>query len=168
VNQVDVLVLVLLVPFVLRGWMRGVLREGFGVAGVVAGILAAAACSAPVAADLAARGVVAPGRGGVVAAGLVFFATVVAANLGGRIADRFARACFLGPLVRLAGAAFGAAKGAAVLGFVLLGVGRFAPSPELRSTLDRSMLAPPLTGAAHALLDAGRALRAPAEGPREA
>jgi membrane protein required for colicin V production len=169
VNQLDALLLVLLVPFVLRGWSRGVLREAFGVAGVVVGVLAAASIGAPVADDLAARGLVAPGRGGMIAASMVFFAVVVAANLAGRITDRFARALLLGPLVRVAGAGFGAVKGLAVLGFILLGVGHFARSPKIRSTLDHSTLAPPLAGVAHALLDAGRALRAgPAEKASEA
>jgi membrane protein required for colicin V production len=164
VNQLDALLLVLLVPFVLRGWTRGVLREGFGVVGV----LAAAVIGGPVASDLAARGLVAPDRRGMIAALTVLLAVVIAANLAGRIADRFARALLLGPLVRLAGAGFGAVKGLAVLGFVLLGLGHFARSLGIHSTFDHSTFAPPLAGAAHALLDAGRALRTPAEKPREA
>jgi membrane protein required for colicin V production len=162
VNQLDALLLVLLVPFTLRGWARGVFREAFGVAGFVVGALAAAAFAGPVASDLTARGLVAPGRGAMLGAFIVFFAVVIAANLAGRVADRFARALFLGPLVRLAGAGFGAVKGMVVLGFVLLGIGHFARFPEIQSTFDHSTLAPPLAGAAHALLDAGRALR-PAE-----
>jgi membrane protein required for colicin V production len=167
-NQVDALLLVLLIPFALRGWVRGVLREAFGVAGLVGGVLAAGAFGAVVASDLVARGMVAPGRAGFVGACAVFFAVVVASNLAGRVADRFARALLLGPLVRLAGAAFGVLKGAAVLGFVLLVVGSVARGSAIRSTLERSTLAPPLVGVAHALLDAGRALRGPAEHPREA
>src|SRR5258705_532514 len=42
-NQVDALLLVLLVPFALRGWVRGVLREAFGVVGFVSGVIAASA-----------------------------------------------------------------------------------------------------------------------------
>ena len=167
-NQVDALLLVLLVPFALRGWVRGVLREVFGIAGFVGGVIAAGALSEPVAADLVARALAAPGRAGFVAAAVVFFAVLIAANLAGRIADRLARALLLGPLVRLAGAGFGMLKGAAVLGFVLMFVGHFATSPELRQTLDHSTLAPPMIGVAHALLGAGRALRPAPENAREA
>jgi membrane protein required for colicin V production len=167
VNQLDALLLVLLVPFMLRGWSRGVLREGFGVAGFVAGVLAAAALAGPVASDLTARGLVSPGRGAMIAAFAVFFSVVIAFNLAGRVADGFARALFLGPLLRLAGAGFGAVKGAVVLAFVLLAVGHFARGPEFRATFDHSTIAPPLAGVAHALLDCGRALRAPVEKARE-
>ena len=40
-NQLDVLLLVLLLPFTFRGYSRGLCREAFGLAGSIAGVLAA-------------------------------------------------------------------------------------------------------------------------------
>src|SRR6266481_880564 len=42
-NQLDVLLLVLLLPFTFRGYSRGFCREAFGLAGSIAGVLAAGA-----------------------------------------------------------------------------------------------------------------------------
>src|SRR5213596_722239 len=40
-NQLDVLLLVFLLPFTFRGYSRGLCREAFGLAGSIAGVLAA-------------------------------------------------------------------------------------------------------------------------------
>src|SRR5207253_538671 len=42
-NQLDVLLLVLFLPFTFRGYFRGLCREIFGLAGAIAGVLAAGA-----------------------------------------------------------------------------------------------------------------------------
>src|SRR2546425_8032380 len=42
-NQLDVLLLVLFLPFTFRGYFRGLCREIFGLAGSIAGVIAAGA-----------------------------------------------------------------------------------------------------------------------------
>ena len=76
-------------------------------------------------------------------------------------ADRLARAAFLGGFNRVAGLAFGLVKGAALLGFVLMALERFLPSPSFAELVGSSKLAHPLTTFAANLLDAGRGLAGP-------
>jgi membrane protein required for colicin V production len=160
VNQVDALLLVLLVPPALRGWWRGFCREGFGLAGVLGGALAAAAGAGPFAALLVAREALPPVVAFPAAAAAIFLAVAAAATLAGALVDRLARALLLGGANRAAGAGFGALKGAAVLGFALLLADRLAPSPALAHLIASSTLGPPLMQLASGVLEIGRDLAA--------
>jgi membrane protein required for colicin V production len=163
VNQIDVLLLVLLVPFALRGYFRGFLRESLALAGLVGGALTAAAGGSALAAAFVARHLMPPFVATVVAFLSLFLVVYVGAQLLGLIADRVARAVFLGGLNRVAGLAFGVAKGALILGFGLILVEHFARSSELARVIDASRLGRPLTQFATHVVEAGRSL-APAEG----
>ena len=160
-NQVDALVLVLLVPFALRGWWRGFLRESLAVIGLLGGVLAAAAGAPRLAAAIVARHLLPPLAARAAALVSLFVLVWVAAQLTGLIADRLARAAFLGGFNRVAGLAFGLVKGAALLGFVLMALERFLPSPSFAELVGSSKLAHPLTTFAANLLDAGRGLAGP-------
>jgi len=151
---------VLLVPFALRGWCRGFCREVFGLGGVVVGGLAAAAGAGPGGEALAARHLVSPGVARAVAFAGCFLGVVVVANVLGQIADRLARALFLGPLNRLAGVAFGSLKGGVALGFCLLLAERVAASSILTRAIAASTLGRPLTELATNVLVFGRSLGA--------
>ena len=164
VNQVDALLLVLLVPFALRGYWRGFLRESLALVGLLGGALAAAAGGSRLAAALVARQLVPPQAARGVALALLFVVVYVAARAAGALADRLARAIFLGGVNRAAGLAFGVAKGAVVLGFALVLLQQFLPSPSLAGMLAASRLAPPLTQLANGVVEAGRTLAAPALG----
>lgn len=154
-NRVDVVLLVLLLPFAVRGYSRGFLREGFGVAGVIVGALAAASGWERVATMFVARQWFAPAPASAVAVALLFFSTYVAAQLLGGVLDRVFRSLRLGGINRAAGLAFGVLKGAALLGVVLLVLLRFAP-PVLAERVRTSMLGDPLVKLATIVLDAGR------------
>jgi len=157
VNQVDVLLLVLLTPFALRGYFRGFCRESLGLIGVIGGVLAAAAFGSVLARALLGWKVPAP-FAAPAAFALIFLAATTLAMLVGMLADRVARALLLGGVNRAAGAAFGSAKGATLLGFVLLFAHRFVPSPSFAQELDGSRIGRPLMEIASSVLEAGRSI----------
>ena len=163
-NQLDALLLILLVPFALRGWWRGFGRESLGLAGLFAGALAAAAAGPVLAKMLGDAHLVPPAFALPVAWGAIFVAAWAVAAILGAVADRVVRAMLLGGVNRLAGAAFGAAKGAVVLGFGLLVAEHSLPSTSLRTVVARSRLGRPLEQLAGSVVERGRGLRpAPAE-----
>jgi membrane protein required for colicin V production len=152
---------VLLAPFAVRGFWRGFCREAFGLAGLVLGVVVAAAATAPLSGALAGGGSELPWAARATIFVAVFLGVVLAANVLGGVADRIARALFLGGLNRLAGILFGSLKGGAALGFGLLLAERFAPSPALAHAIARSTLGRPLVALAAEVLEAGRVLSAP-------
>jgi membrane protein required for colicin V production len=158
VNQIDALLLVFLVPFALRGWWRGLIREFSSLAGLIGGVLVAAAFEAVVAAAVVERGLLPPLPAAVAASLGLFLAVYVAANLTGALGDRLARTLLLAGLNRMAGIAFGLAKGAVLLGFGLSMVQRLAPSRALDELIASSQLGRPLTRFAELVVDTGRSL----------
>ncbi len=158
-NPVDLVLAGLLIPFALRGFFRGFLREAASLAGMLAGAVLAVAAAGPlglrVEAELGVQPEVALG----IAAGGTFLVVYIAALLIGALLDRVARAIFLGPLNRTAGVAFGVAKGAAVLGFGLILAERLGAA-EVKQRVDGSQLAQPLVHFATRVLDTGRPLAA--------
>jgi len=158
VNQLDALLLILLIPFTLRGWWRGFCRETFALAGLVGGALAAAALAPQVAAALVERGIARPAMALPLAWAGVFVAAWFAAGVLGLIADRMARALFLGGVNSAAGAVFGSVKGAALLGFGLLLAQYVAASPKLDRVIASSRLGRPLEQMAGSVVATGRQL----------
>lgn len=150
VNQLDALVLVLLIPFAVRGWWRGFCREACAVVGLVGGALLAASRGADLAALLVARASVPPEIALLLGWGALFLAAVLVAALAGRILERLARALFLGGLNRVGGVVLGSVKGIAVLAVALLVIEQAAP--PVRPALAASRVARPLTQLAADLL----------------
>jgi membrane protein required for colicin V production len=159
------LLLVLLVPFAMRGFWRGFCREGFGLAGLVVGVLLAAAATAPLSAALVARDLAAPPLARALAFATVLLGVVVVANVIGALADRLARALLLGGLNRAAGMVIGSLKGGAALGFGLVLVKRLVPSPALEQAIAASRLGRLLAALAAGVLEAGRGLTVPSGTP---
>lgn len=151
-NQVDALLLLLLAPFALRGYWRGFCREVFGLVGLVGGAAAAGTWSLPVADVLVQRQLLPVAAARPVAFAVVFLGVVVTANLLGLVADRLVRAILLGGLNRIAGAAFGCAKGAAFAAVLLLVAHRLLPSRDVQEMIARSTLGGPLVRVAENLL----------------
>jgi len=158
-NQLDVLLLVLLLPFTFRGYSRGLCRETFGLAGAIAGVLAAGAVGPLVKNILLAQRLVPPVAAPAVGWAAVFVAIWVVAALLGRIAERLASALLLGSLNRFAGMLFGSAKGAALMGFTLLLIERAAPASAVSRLIAQSELGRPLQHMAGTVAETGRALK---------
>jgi membrane protein required for colicin V production len=166
VNRIDAVLLVLLLPFAFRGYSRGFLREGLGIAGVIGGALAASAGWEQLGATMAARGWFSPMAASVVAVALLFVSTYVLAQLLGIGLDHALRSMRLGGINRFAGVAFGIAKGGAILGLGLLVLVRFAP-PTLQERVRASALGEPLIRLATFVLDASRQAIPPAPPERQ-
>src|SRR5947207_1551481 len=117
VHQVDALLVALLVPFALRGYVRGFCRESVGLVGLLAGGLAAAAWGPALGVELVARHLLRPVLADAIGCAVLFVAVNLATHLLGALADRAARALFLATVNRAAGAVFGLVKWPALRGF---------------------------------------------------
>ena len=157
-NQLDVLLLVLLLPFTFRGYSRGFCREAFGLAGSIAGVLAAGAVGPAAAKVLLDERLAPPVAAQPLGWAVVFVGTWVVAALLGRIADRLASALLLGGLNRFAGMLFASAKGAALMGFTLLLIERAAPASAVSRMIAESELGRPLEHMAGTVAETGQAL----------
>jgi membrane protein required for colicin V production len=153
--MLDVILLVVVGVFMIRGLFRGFIRETLGLVALVAAGLVAALYAAPAGEALQAREAVRPEAAPAVAAAGLFVGTYVAVNLIGLVADRLARALFLGPLLRLAGMLFAALKGALLLGLALVAGQRFVPAVLTPGEVEASRLAGPLMDFATVVLELG-------------
>src|SRR5205809_4978058 len=157
-NQLDVLLLVLLLPFTFRGYSRGLCREAFGLAGSIAGVLAAGVAGPAAAKVLLDERLAPPVAAQPLGWAVVFGGTWVVAALLGRIAERLASALLLGGFIRVAGMLFGSAKAAALMGFTLLLIERAAPASAVSQKIAESKLGRPLEHMAGTVAEAGHAL----------
>jgi membrane protein required for colicin V production len=164
-NGVDLGLGVLLTLCALRGYWRGFFRESFGLLALVAGV-AAAARFAALGAGVLQQYLHLPAA---VDAGLAFVAVFVivhtVVNLVGVVLDRLTAALFLRGINRLAGAALGAGKGAAILALVLLFFHLFPVIPDLDGQIMRSSLGRPLVNVASDVIRLALQPAAPQDAP---
>jgi uncharacterized membrane protein required for colicin V production len=143
--------------FGLRGYFRGLFREVFSLAGLVAGFVVAARYTEPLTRDFAALDTVPP----IVLKGAVFmlcfFVVYLLFNLAGWFLHRCAALLFLGTVNRLGGVMLGLGKGVALAGLVLLAATSTSLiPPSARDTLERAYLVSPLSRLADNLIRFGR------------
>ena len=151
---VDALLALLLVPFAWNGWRRGLCREGFDLVGILGGLIVAAATAPAGTLWLIARGM--PKLAAFpIALSVALVATMVVARVVGVLVARGVHAIRLGQLDRSAGVLFGAVKGAACLGLVLILLDRLAPTPGVQMALQESVLGPQLMRVALGALEFG-------------
>ena len=154
-NGVDLALAFLLAIFGLRGYWRGLLREGFAFLALVAGVTAAFRSTAMVAAEVD-RYVSLPAALQAGAAFVMVFVMVhVSVNLFGVLLDHLVGTHVAGWFNRLIGAAAGVGKGVAVLAFVLLFLHLFPVFRGLDERVMRSKIGPPLVGAASNVIRSG-------------
>ncbi|HVO26698.1 MAG TPA: CvpA family protein [Candidatus Margulisiibacteriota bacterium] len=119
-NVVDVVLLVVLTGCALRGWWRGFFRECCGLLALIVGVAAALRFTAGGEAALEPH-VRLPAPVGVGVAFVGIFVVVHGLiNVVGALLDRLMHTTVLGAINAVGGAAFGVAKGAVVLAFLLL------------------------------------------------
>ena len=156
-NPTDALLAVLLLPFVLNGWRRGLCREGFALLGLVGGLIVAVATAPTVAGTIIAAGK--PQLAAYpIAFAIVLLTAMFIARVAGMVFARALKAVFLGGVDRFAGTAFGVLKGAACLGLILILLDRLMPSTAMQMAIGGSLLGPHLIGIATSLLEMGREL----------
>lgn len=154
-TTLDVLLLVVLALFAVRGFWRGFVRETMGLVALIGGIVGAALWADPLSVWVQAERLMPPELGPVAAGALVFLALYVGLNLLGAGIDRMARRLYLTPVLRLTGVLFATVKGAALLGVVLLVGHRVVPWVVTTERLEASRLAPPLVDIASSVIEAG-------------
>ncbi len=150
-NLVDLALVVLLVICAVRGFWRGLIRESFGFAAFVAGLLVALRTADSVGRTLEKWDLLAslPDAARIGGAFVVVFVAVSAAvNLIGFGFDRLLGSGVLRQVGKVAGGLFGLAKGAAVMAFVLLFFQLFPFVRGLDDQLSGSRLARPMMSAA--------------------
>lgn len=154
-TAMDVLLLVVLALFTVRGFWRGFIRETMGLAALVGAALAAALFAGSAGEALVARDLVRARLAPVVAGGSIFLGTYVGVNLLGWGLDRVARTLFLGPLLRAAGMVFALCKGTVLVGIGLMVGQRVVPWLVTDERIAASRLAGPMLAITDAVLEAG-------------
>ncbi len=142
-NLVDIAILVALGGFLLKGVVRGLLREVCSLAGLVGGALLAMRYQGGLAETMAATFRLPPKVCAVITFVLVFLAVVLVFWGLGYLLSRFVRLLFLGGLNRVAGGFFGLLQGCLLLAVVLFALADGGTPRILQPALKRSQLAPP-------------------------
>jgi len=154
-NEVDVALAVLLLLFAVRGFVRGFFRELFGFAAILAGVAASLLYTERVALEIAPFVALADQLRHAVAFVGIFVVVHSVLNLIGFVLERLTFNIVLRTASRLGGAGFGAAKGAAILAFVLLFLHLFPVDENLDRKLMNSEVARNLSAVAGAVLKGG-------------
>jgi len=164
VNWIDLAFLAVLALFGLRGYFRGLFREAFSLAGLVAGFMMAVRYDDPVASlgqtywnlsPLVLKGV---------AFLAVFFVVYFLFNLAGWILHQSAQVLFLQTLNRVGGIAIGIGKGAAVIALIVFFVDSASWLPRsTQDKLDGAYFVSPLSQLADGLIRIGKEKLLPKE-----
>lgn len=153
-NPIDIALIVLLVLATVRGLWRGLIRECCGLVALVGGLLAALKLSNAGAAVVGGTTGLPPATVAAIA-----FVGIFALVHGGVSIVGFALDRVTGSTVRafsrIAGAAFGLAKGGTILAFILLFLDLFPVVPEIKPQLKDSQLARPLVSLAETIVKVG-------------
>ena len=159
-NFLDIAILVLLTAFLIKGLVRGLLKEFCSLLGLVAGAVLAFRFHAPLAA-LMTETLGLPPRLCVVAAFLaLFLATIGVFALIGYLLSRFLTLLFLGGLNRVAGGFFGLAQGTLLLAVMLFAASRGSLPESMGKVYKGSRLAPPFVQLGQATFQGSRHLLA--------
>lgn len=156
-NWVDLIVIVILALFGLRGFFRGLFREVFSLAGLVCGFLLAVAYGAEVAVLASAYWNFSPLvlKGGAFIA--IFFVVYFLFSLGGWLLHRSEKLLFLQTVNRTGGVAIGVGKGAALTALAIFFLSSAAWLPErARENIAGAYLIAPLTQLGERLIRIGK------------
>ena len=157
-SLVDILILVILVIFLLKGVIRGLLKEVCSLLGLVLGGVFAFTFHLPLA-ELLQRSVGLPTQVCVWGAFLaIFLLVVIVFGVLGFVLHRFVRVVFLGGINRLAGALFGLVQGVVLLSMLVLLLNSSVAPQRARGMLHDSQLAPPFASLGNSLYHGSRGL----------
>jgi membrane protein required for colicin V production len=157
VNWVDLIVIVVLGLFGLRGYFRGLFREVFSLAGLACGFMLAVVYGAAVAVLAAAYWSFSPLvlKGGAFIT--IFFVVYFSFSLVGWLVHRSVKLLFLQTVNRTGGIAIGMGKGAALIGLAIFFLSSAAWLPErARENIAGAYLIAPLTQLGERLVRVGK------------
>lgn len=155
---VDISILVVLAFFLLKGVLRGLLKEVCSLLGLVLGGLFAFTFHLPLAQllqdsfGLSARLCV---WGAFLA---IFLLVLFCFAVIGFVLNRFVKMVFLGGFNRLAGALFGLVQGVVLLSIILLALNSSATPGFIRDRVSASQLAPPFATLGESIFQGSRSL----------
>jgi membrane protein required for colicin V production len=157
VNIVDIILLVLLFLFGLRGYVKGFFREIFSLAGLIVGFMAAVRYNHTVATLSEEYWKISPFllKGASFIA--IFFAIYFCFNLLGWFFHHSEKFLFLQTLNRAGGIAIGIVKGAAAMGLIVFFMGSVSwIPPSANEKFKTSILIPSLSRFAELIIRAGK------------
>ena len=166
-NWIDLILLIVLFLFGLRGYFKGLFRETFSLGGLVIGFMVAVRYDEAVAAWAGfywnVSSIILKGAAFVVIFFVVYFIFAVA----GWVLHRSAKVLFLQTINRLGGIAVGLGKGTAVTALIIFFVTSSAWIPRsTRERVEDSYLGPPLSQLAVKLIRVGKEKLLPEESDR--
>lgn len=142
---IDIAILAILVIFLIKGMLRGLLKEVCSLLGLVLGGVFAFTFHLPLGQflqdsfDLPAQLCI---WGSFLA---IFFGVIFCFAVIGYVLNRFIKIVLLGGINRLTGAIFGLLQGVVVLSVIMLALNSSAAPQSLRNQVSKSQLAPPFT-----------------------
>ncbi len=151
-NGIDIAILVILCGFLLKGLLRGLLKEVCSLAGLFVGAFLAFRYHGPLA-DALLQQVDLPTQIAVaITFTALFLATMIFFMVFGFLLSKFIKLMFLGGFNRLIGGVFGLSQGALLLAVVLFAVS-LKPMPwGMDKVLKKAYLAPPFVALGDAVL----------------
>ncbi len=151
-NGIDIAILVILCGFLLKGLLRGLLKEVCSLAGLFVGAFLAFRYHGPLAEALLEQ-VELPAQIAVaITFTVLFLATMIFFLVLGFLLSRVVKLLFLGGFNRLIGGIFGLSQGVLLLAVVLFALS-LRPLPwDLDKVVKKAYLAPPFTDLGDAIL----------------
>ena len=142
-NFVDVLILIIIGVFLLKGLLRGLMKELCSLVGLVVGSLLAFRFHGPLA-EIMVSAFSLPASVCVVLAFLaIFLSTLLVFGLIGMLLSKYVKLLYVGGLNRVAGGIFGLVQGALLLSVVMFGLS-VSPLPDWgKLAMKDSSLTPP-------------------------
>lgn len=157
-NVVDIAILVVLALFLIKGLVRGLLKEICSLFGLFGGLALALRFHPYLAEGLLKKFSLPPQLCVVIAFAALFLLTVLFFTLIGFVLSRFVKLLFLGGFNRVSGGLFGLIQGAVMLVLVLFGLSRSPLPDSAQDFLRQSRLAPPLVDMGETLFQHGKDL----------
>lgn len=155
-NVVDIAILVVLALFLIKGLVRGLLKELCSLFGLFGGLAIALRFHPYLAEGMLKTFSLPPQLCVVIAFAALFLLTVLTFALLGFVLSRFVKLLFLGGFNRVAGGLFGLMQGGVLLILVLFGLSR-SPLPDTaKDFLRQSRLSPPLVDMGETLFQHGK------------
>jgi membrane protein required for colicin V production len=142
-NIFDILILVFLGAFVLKGLLRGLMKELCTLVGLIAGALLALNFRQPLAESMVSSFSLPEQLCGVLAFLVIFLLTMLVFSLFGMVLSRYVKLMYIGGLNRVAGGLFGLLQGIIIVSLLVFAL-TLRPLPVgLDGHLEVSNLAPP-------------------------
>ena len=155
-NGFDIAILVILAGFLVKGLLRGLLKEFCSLAGFFVGAFLAFRYNGPLAEALL-ENVDIPAQLAVgITFATLFLVTMVFFLALGFLLSRFIKLLFLGGFNRLLGGLFGLAQGVLLLAMVMLALSLMPLPFGLEPMFKESQLSPPFVDLGHAVLEGSR------------